>query len=72
LNHAEGSDAVGAHAAQLAVEIGLRGRQGRDGRGDRRIFSRPVEPGAREQPYPAAIETRMHAVAVELDFVQPA
>jgi hypothetical protein len=32
---------------------------------------RPVEPGAREQPHVAAIEARMHAVAVELDFVQP-
>jgi hypothetical protein len=71
LDHAEGGDAVGAHAAQLAVEIGLFGPERRDGPGDRRIFMRPVEPGAGEQPHRAAFEARMHAVAVELDFVQP-
>ena len=43
----------------------------RDGRGDRRIFVRPVEPGAGEQPHRAAVEARMHAVAVVFDFVQP-
>jgi hypothetical protein len=32
---------------------------------------RPVKPGAGEQPHGAAIEARMHAIAVELDFVQP-
>jgi hypothetical protein len=32
---------------------------------------RPVEPGAGEKPHAAAIEGRMHAVAVEFDFVQP-
>jgi hypothetical protein len=32
---------------------------------------RPVEPGAGEQPHAAAIETRMHAIAVEFDFMQP-
>jgi hypothetical protein len=35
------------------------------------LFVRPVEPGAGEQPHGAAVEKRMHAVAVELDFVQP-
>jgi hypothetical protein len=61
----------GADAAQFAVEIGLAGGERRYSRGDRRIFVRPVEPGAREQPHRAAIEARMHAVAVKLDFVQP-
>jgi len=32
---------------------------------------RPVEPGARQKPHRAVVETGMHAVAVELDFVQP-
>jgi hypothetical protein len=54
-----------------AVEIGLCRRQRCHGRGDRRVFVRPVEPGAREQPHGAMIEARMYAVAVELDFVQP-
>jgi hypothetical protein len=31
----------------------------------------PVEPGAGQQAHGAAIEARMHAVAVELDFVEP-
>jgi hypothetical protein len=53
LDHAEGGDAVEAHAAQLAVEIGLFGAKRRRGGGDRRIFVRPVEPAAREQPHGA-------------------
>jgi hypothetical protein len=32
---------------------------------------RPVEAGARKQPHVAAVEPGVHAVAVELDFVQP-
>ena len=47
------------------------GRERCDGRGDRRIFARPVEPGAGEQPHGAMIEARMHAVAVVFDFVRP-
>jgi hypothetical protein len=35
------------------------------------MFVRPVEPGAGQKVHRAAIEARMHAVAVELDFVQP-
>ena len=71
LDHAEGGDAVGADAAQLAVEIGLAGTERVHRRGDRRIFVRPVEPGARQQFHRAAVEARMHAVAVVLDFVEP-
>ena len=71
LDHAERCDAVGAHAAQLGVEIGLLGRERRHRRGDRRVFMRPVEPGAGEQTHGAAIEARMYAVAVEFDLVQP-
>jgi hypothetical protein len=43
-----------------------------DGLGDDRIFVRPVEAGARQQLHRAAVEPRMHAVAVVFDFVQPA
>jgi hypothetical protein len=32
---------------------------------------RPVEAIAGEQAHPAPIKMRMHAVAVEFDFVQP-
>jgi hypothetical protein len=32
---------------------------------------RPVETGAGQQPHRAAIETRVHAVTVEFDLVQP-
>jgi hypothetical protein len=71
LDQTEGGDAVGTHAAQFAVEIGLMSAEHRDGRGDRRIFMGPVESGAREQPHAAAIEPRMHGVAVEFDFVEP-
>ena len=59
------------NAAQFAVEIGLPRAERRYGRGDRRIFMGPVEPGAGQQPHIATVQPRMHAVAVELDFVQP-
>jgi hypothetical protein len=68
----EAGEAVGAHAAQFAVEIGLARVEPRDGLGDRWIFVRPVEPAARQQLDGAAVEPRMHAVAVIFDFVQPA
>jgi len=71
LDYAERSDAVGAHAAELAVEIGLAHAQRRYGGGDRRIFVRPVEPGARQQLHCPTIEARVHAVAVAFDFVEP-
>jgi hypothetical protein len=71
LDHAEGRDAVGEDATELAVEIGLARAERRHGRGDGRIFIGPVEPGAGQRPDGAVIEARMHAVAVELDFVQP-
>ena len=56
LDRAERGDAVGAHAAQLAVEIGLAGAERRHGGGDRRVLMRPIEPGAGEQPHRAMIE----------------
>ena len=46
LDQAEGRGAVGANAAQLAVEIGLPRRQRFDRGRDRRVFTRPVEAGA--------------------------
>jgi hypothetical protein len=71
LDHAEGGDAVGAHAAELPVEIGLCSADRCQGIGDRRVFLRPVEPGAGEELHRAVVEPRMHAVAVEFDFMQP-
>src|SRR5205823_5863161 len=64
-------DAIREHAAQFAVKIGLARAERRHGLGDRRVFMRPVEPGAGEELNGAAVEARMHAVAVEFDFVQP-
>ena len=71
LNDAEGGDAARADAAQFAVEIGLLRAERGDGFGGRRIFVRPVEPGAGQQLDRAVVEPRMHAVAVIFDFVQP-
>ena len=53
------------------VEIGLAVAERRHGHGDRRVFVLPVEPGAGQETHHAAIEPRVHAVAVEFDFVQP-
>jgi hypothetical protein len=71
LDHAERGDAVRKGAAQFAVKIGRARAERRHGLGDRRVFVRPVEPGAGQQLDGAAVEARMHAVAVEFDFVQP-
>ena len=71
LDHAERGDAVGAQSAQFAVEIGLARGQRRDGRRDLRIFMRPVEPVAGEEPHLAAVEPGMHAEAVVFDLMQP-
>jgi hypothetical protein len=71
LDHAERGDAVGAHAAEFAVEIGLARRERRYRRRDLRIFMGPVEPVAGEEPHLAMVEPGMHAEAVEFDFVQP-
>ena len=71
LHDVERGDAVGADAAQFAIEIGLARAECRQGCGERRIFVRPVEPGAGEQLHGAAVEPGMHAVAVIFDFVQP-
>jgi hypothetical protein len=71
LDHAERGDAVGGDAAQFAVEVGLTRPERRHGRGDRRVFARPVEPGAGQKSYSAAVEARVYAVTVELDLVQP-
>ena len=71
LDQAEGGGAIGANAAQLPVEIGLSRRQRRDRRRDRRIFMRPVEPGAGQQPDRAPVQPGMDAVPIELELVQP-
>jgi hypothetical protein len=42
-----------------------------DRRGNRRVFTRPVEPGAGQQPDCALVQTRVHPVTIEFDFVKP-
>ena len=71
LDQAERGGAVGADAAQLAVEIGLPRRQRRQRRGDRRVFVASSRARCGSAAAPRRVEPRMHAVAVELDFVQP-
>ena len=67
----EARKAVVADAAQLAVEIGGLRAARRERRQRARIFGAPVEPGAGQQLYLAALDARSHAKAVELDLVQP-
>jgi len=47
LDHAEGSDAVGADTAKFAIEIGLARIESGYGLSDRGILVGSVEPGAR-------------------------
>ena len=67
----EGGDAVGTDATQLAVEVGILHRQLGERRRDRRVLSVQSSPSA-SQAAPSAVDAGGHAVAVELDFVQPA
>jgi hypothetical protein len=39
--------------------------------GDRRIFVRPVEPGAGQQPDLGAIDPGVHAISIALELVRP-
>jgi len=72
LDDVKRGDAVRAGTAQFATEIGLARIERRDGFGDRGIFVGPVKASARQQLDRAAVEPRMHAIAVVFDFVQPA
>jgi len=54
-----------------AVEISLPDTEHQHGGVDRRIFVRPIEPPAGQQPDLAAVESGVNAIAIELDFVQP-
>jgi hypothetical protein len=71
LDDIERGDAVGADAAQFAVEIGLARIELDHGFGDRRVLVRPIEPSAGQQFRRAAVDPGVHAVAVVFDFVQP-
>jgi hypothetical protein len=71
LHDAEGGRAIGSHAAQLGVEIGGFDVQMGERLSDGRIFFGPVETGSRQQPYPPPLDPGVHAIAVELDFMQP-
>jgi hypothetical protein len=67
----ESRGAVREHRAQLFVDIGLPAIERADRGGDVRILGRPVEPVACQQRSSAFDDPRMHAEAVELDFVRP-
>ena len=71
LDQRKRGDAIRPHPAELAVEIGLPGRERAQRRGDRRIFAGPVEPGAGQQVDIATIEPGVHAIAVVLELVRP-
>ena len=58
-------------AAEFAVEIGGLDVQVRERRDGAWIFVGPVEPGPSQQLHAAVVDARGHAIAVQLDFVQP-
>ncbi|MER8777948.1 hypothetical protein NKH79_25290 [Mesorhizobium sp. M0977] len=71
LQAAERGDAVRPDSAQLPVDIGVFHRERAQGRYRRSIAMRPIEAGAGEQADVAAVDPRVHAVSVVLDFVKP-
>ena len=58
-------------AAEFAVEIGGLHVQVRERRDGAWIFGRPVEAGSGQELHAAIVDARGHAIAVELDFVDP-
>src|SRR5207248_206590 len=58
----------GRDPAQFPVEIGLAGGERCDRRGNRRVFTRPVEPGACQKPDRAPVQPGVHPITVELDL----
>ena len=71
LEPAEYRRAVSIESAELAVEIGRLHLQGAKRLDRAPVAVRPVQPRARQQLDVAAVDARMHAVAVVLDLVQP-
>ena len=63
--------AILANAAQLAVEISCLRTDLRQLGDDARILVGPIEARPREQSRPAALDSRGHAKAVQLDLVEP-
>ena len=61
---------IGTDAAQLSVEIGLAGAERRHGPRDRRIFGVQWSP-VRVSSLTAPRSSRVHALAVVFDFVDP-
>jgi hypothetical protein len=72
LTHAERGHAIGTDAAQFSVDIGCVDFELREGdRSHRRILRRPIEAGSGKQLHIAFLDPRRHAVAIELDLVDP-
>jgi hypothetical protein len=68
---AEHWQAVRVQRAELAVEVGRLCLQRAEGFDGALISMRPIQAGSGEQLDIAAIDTRVHAVAVVLDLMQP-
>jgi hypothetical protein len=71
LDQSKGRDTVGTHSAELAVQVSLPDREGAQRSGNRRIFVRPVEPGAGQQPDIGAIDPRVNAISIKFQLVRP-
>jgi hypothetical protein len=71
LQAAENRNSVGIEGAQLAVEIGRFDRQALQRLNRAPVAVRPVEARAGQERGLAAVDARMHAVAVVLDLVDP-
>ena len=72
LEAAEHRDAIAIERAQLAVEIGGLHLQGAKRLDRAPVAVRPIQACPGQQLDVAAVDARMHAVAVVLDLVQPA
>ena len=59
------------NAAKLAVDVGVLHLEVRERRDGARIFGCPVEAGSGEELHAPVVDARGHAIAVQLDFVNP-
>jgi len=71
LNKIERRPAIGQHAAEFTVKVGVPRWQPSNRLNDCRVFSRPVVASAGQDFRPPGVEPGVHPISMELYFVQP-
>jgi hypothetical protein len=71
LDQVEGGATIGQDTTEFAIQVRSVGRQRGECAGDRRVLIRPVVAASCKDFHSTSFQSSVHAVAVELNFVQP-